>query len=256
MVKPTTGLEFNAVLTDLSEQACDLCLSRDAVQQMPKCVSAFLCCIVCVCTCHCIRAPWNPNRTSAASLLHSMVLCLEPSRQDLCCSFSLGTGWRRQSLQKCSQFCSPSAIHPLHYELWFDPFSPCLWCSFIQHKPPQPPQDGKASLTVQQGSHEAIKHDQIKARHSTLGTEQELLYYVPAVLLKYEWWCLSRVPLIDLRVCRPLVRPSSLKYSLGLSNCHVCFVSTVLLSLFDVHLLAHNFGLLYHFEPHHCVTLL
>lgn len=66
-------------------------------------------------------------------------------------------------------------------------------------------------------------------------------------LLKYEW-CLSSVPLIYLCVSRPLVGPSGLKYSDGLSICHVCFVSSVFLLLFDVHLLAHYFGLLYCIE--------
>lgn len=64
-------------------------------------------------------------------------------------------------------------------------------------------------------------------------------------LLKYKWLCLSRVPLIYLCVSRPLVGPSGLKYAEGLSACHVCFVSAIFLSLFDVHLLAHYFGLFY-----------
>lgn len=67
-------------------------------------------------------------------------------------------------------------------------------------------------------------------------------------LLKYEWLCLSSVQIIYLCVSRPLVELSDLKYSEGLSVCHVCFVSTAFLSRSDVHLLAHYFGLFYCFE--------
>lgn len=126
-----------------------------------------------------------------------------------------------------------------------------MCCSFIHYKPPQPPQNSKAGRTVQQGSHEAIKHGQIKARLFIPGIQQEFFFFfitLQSFLLKYEWLCLSSVQIIYLCVSRPLVELSDLKYSEGLSVCHVCFVSTAFLSRSDVHLLAHYFGLFYCFE--------
>lgn len=166
-----------------------ICQNKLVISLFPKTqqiciyVSLFLCCIVSVCACHCIRAPWNLNHTSAVCLLRvdRLWCCLESRRQNPCCSPLSGDNWRRQSIpQKYSQFAL-SKIRPFHYELWFDPFSCCLCCSFIQFKPPQPQQGSKAGHTLQQGSHEAVKHDQIKARLPILGIKREFLYYFNGV---------------------------------------------------------------------------
>lgn len=76
---------------------------------------------------------------------------------------------------------SLSAMHLFHYELIRSVQLLFVCCTFKQYKPPESPQDSKVSHTVQQGKHEAIKNNQIKARYSILGIKREFLYYFTVV---------------------------------------------------------------------------
>lgn len=233
MAKATTGLQSSALLTDLSKQACDLSLYKDATDRY---MCFFLLLLLWHCVCLCIHVSLRKSMKPEAYICrvfgawNRLWCCLASRRQNRCCSSLCRCPSGRLQKTKCPprvQTVRSLSIYPFHYELWFDPLSCCLSCSFIRYKPPQPQQDSKGGHTVQQGSHEANKHDQIKARFFIPGIRREFFTTLLLFLLKYEWLCLSCVQIIYLCVSRPFVAPSGLKYSEGLSVCHVCFVSTV-----------------------------
>ncbi len=154
MVKATTGLQSNVLLTDLSKQACDLSVSRDATDLHMHFCSPLLHC-VCLCM-HCARAVKpEPYACSLFGPHDRLWCCLESRRQNQRCSplcRSLrGRLKKTKPPPKVQSVRSLNNIHLFHYELWFSPFSCCLCCSFIQYKPPRPPQDSKASHTYSTG---------------------------------------------------------------------------------------------------------
>lgn len=137
--------------------------------QISICISIFLGCIGCVCACRCyfIRAPRNLNHTSLVLFSGADIV--------------VSSLWGQLKKTKPPRKRSLSLIHPFHYELiWSIPLL-FVCCTFKQNKPPEPPQDSKVSHTVQQGNHEAVKNNQIKARCSVLGIMRELLYYFTVV---------------------------------------------------------------------------
>lgn len=183
MVKATTGLQSKVLLTDLSKQAGDLSVSKDATELS---MHFFIPLLHCVWLCMHMSLHKNtmkpePHACSLFGPHDRLWCCLESRRQNRCCSpLCRSLMGLLKKTKPPPKVVSLSNIHRFHYELWFDPFSCCLCCSFIQYKPPQPPQASKVSHTVQQGSHEAIQHNQIKDRLSIPGIKREFLYYFPA----------------------------------------------------------------------------
>ena len=207
------------------------------IQQIAICVFFFLLLLLWHCVCLCIHVSLRKNMKPEAYICslfgawNRLWCCLASGRQNRCCSSLCRCPSGRLKKTKCLprvQTVRSLSVYPFHYELWFDPLSWCLSCSFIRYKPPQPQQDSKGSHTVQQGSHEANKHDQIKARFFIPGIRREFFTTLLLFLLKYEWLCLPCAQIIYLCVSRPFVAPSGLKYSEGLSVCHVCYMSPVL----------------------------
>ena len=152
MVKATTELQSNVLLTDLSKQACDLSLSKDTIQQISICISLFLLCTVCFSMqvlLHKSTMKPEPYVCSLFAPHDCLWYCLESRGKKICVVSSL---WGQLKETKPSQKVQPvrflSIIRPFHYELWFDPFSCCLCCFVIQYRPPQPPQGDKASHTA------------------------------------------------------------------------------------------------------------
>lgn len=182
---------------------------------------------VCSCTsCHKSAMKPDPSFCCLWSTQSSLVLF---SGGDSVVSSLWGRLRKTKPPPKVQPVRSLSTIHPFHYftliscvQLLF------VCCSFIQHKPPEPPQDSKVGPTVRQGNHEDIKNNQIKARHSLLEIKWEFLYYFTVSDSAEVWMVvfISSFGNLSLRL-ETFGRAQWPQIFRGAVSLPVCFVSTV-----------------------------